>query len=207
MNSQRSTVIGVFHERQEAQRAVDESRRRLLAFADAHLGRRALARRGLAQLGSPGSRCERRTRSDRTGSRVLEPVRDSARSVEPRPASAWECCRRLAPVLRGGGLFAANLVKAVGGGAVGGIVGALIGLGIPEEDAHYYEGEFKKGKTLVTVHAADRASEAWAILTRHGAYDRSVSTHTTRDVAVGREEVIGEHTASGSSTSSDVRKM
>jgi hypothetical protein len=44
-------------------------------------------------------------------------------------------------------------------------------MGIPEEDARYYETEFRSGRTLVTVQATGRANEALAILRRHGAYD------------------------------------
>jgi uncharacterized protein (TIGR02271 family) len=63
------------------------------------------------------------------------------------------------------------LASAAGGAAVAGIVGALIGLGIPEEEARYYEGEVKAGRTLVTVKADNRYAEAEAILRRYGAYD------------------------------------
>jgi hypothetical protein len=70
-----------------------------------------------------------------------------------------------------GGLMASVLASAAGAAAVGGVVGALVGLGIPEEDARYYEGEFKQGRTLVSVQATGRAAEAWSILQRHAAYN------------------------------------
>src|SRR5580704_16584648 len=38
------------------------------------------------------------------------------------------------------------------GAAVGGLTGALIGLGIPEYEAHRYEGRIKGGCILVSVH-------------------------------------------------------
>jgi hypothetical protein len=44
-------------------------------------------------------------------------------------------------------------------------------LGIPEEEARFYEGEFHLGRTLVTVQAPGRYEEARDILRRHGAYD------------------------------------
>jgi hypothetical protein len=47
----------------------------------------------------------------------------------------------------------------------------LIGLGIPEEEAHYYEEEFKHGRILVSVKAPGRYDEARSILQRWGAYD------------------------------------
>jgi hypothetical protein len=81
----------------------------------------------------------------------------------------------IGPVVAGG-ILASVLASAAGTAVVGGIVGALVGLGIPEEDAHYYEDEFKAGRALVTVRANGRYDEAWAILHRHGAYNRQTTT-------------------------------
>jgi uncharacterized protein (TIGR02271 family) len=72
-----------------------------------------------------------------------------------------------------GGTLGVILTNAVGGAAALGIAGALIGWGIPEEDAKYYEAEVKAGRFLVTVDAADRKDEAWAILHKHGGYSKS----------------------------------
>ena len=80
----------------------------------------------------------------------------------------------IGPVVAGG-IFASILASAAGGAAIAGIAGALIGLGIPEEDAHYYEGEFKSGRAIVTVQADGRYDEAWAILSRNGAYSRATA--------------------------------
>jgi hypothetical protein len=77
----------------------------------------------------------------------------------------------LGPVVAGG-LLASILASAGGGAAVGTLVGALVGLGIPEDDAAYYENEFKSGGTLLTVQVDGRAAEAWAILKRCGANRR-----------------------------------
>jgi len=70
-----------------------------------------------------------------------------------------------------GGTLAAILSSAAAGAAVAGLTGALIGAGIPEEEAHYYEGEFKAGRTIVTVHADGRYQEALSIMRRFGGYD------------------------------------
>ena len=51
------------------------------------------------------------------------------------------------------------------------MMGGLIGLGIPEDEARYYEGEFNRGRVLVTVRTSDRFNEARRILRDHGAYD------------------------------------
>ncbi len=83
------------------------------------------------------------------------------------------------PVLAVGALGTV-LLNAVGGAAIVGIAGALIGWGIPEEDAAYYEQEVVAGRYLVTVEANGKADEARRILHQHGGFDKSTnaSTHT-----------------------------
>jgi len=63
------------------------------------------------------------------------------------------------------------LAMILGGAYVGGIAGALIAMGIPEEEARYYQQEFEAGRAIVTVQADGRYPEAHAILTVNGAYD------------------------------------
>ena len=69
------------------------------------------------------------------------------------------------------GAFATALGGAAIGAGIGAIAGALMGMGVPEEHAKYYEGEAKAGKTLVTVRADTRYDDAQRILREHGAYD------------------------------------
>src|SRR5205814_821795 len=57
------------------------------------------------------------------------------------------------------------------GAATGGVIGALTGMGVPEEEARYYQGEVEAGNMLVTVQAPGRQQEAKAILQQYGAYD------------------------------------
>ncbi len=76
----------------------------------------------------------------------------------------------IGPILAVGPLAAA-LISAAGGAAAGGVGGALIGWGIPEEDAHYYEGEVKAGRYLVTVECG-QGDDARDLLRQHGGYDR-----------------------------------
>ena len=75
------------------------------------------------------------------------------------------------PVI-GAGLLAALASGAAAGAVAGGLIGTLIGLGIPEEEAHYYQGEFEAGRTIVTVKAGSRYDEAVGILRRNGAYGK-----------------------------------
>jgi uncharacterized protein (TIGR02271 family) len=69
------------------------------------------------------------------------------------------------------GAFATALGGAAIGAGVGAIAGALVGMGVPEEHAKYYEGEARAGRTLVTVRADGRYDEAQEILRDHDAYD------------------------------------
>lgn len=65
-----------------------------------------------------------------------------------------------------------GVVAAVAGASVGlaagGIVGALVGMGIPEEEAHYLDVGFRRGRVLVVVNAGDRIIEAAEILQQYG---------------------------------------
>jgi uncharacterized protein (TIGR02271 family) len=70
------------------------------------------------------------------------------------------------------GTLGTVLVNAAGGAAIAGITGALIGWGIPEEDAEFYEKEVEAGRYLVTVEANGRAVEAREIMHRRGGFDR-----------------------------------
>ena len=60
----------------------------------------------------------------------------------------------------------------------GGLVGALVGLGIPEYEAKLYDGKVRGGNVLVSVHAEDGAQQKRAkeILEKAGAEDISSST-------------------------------
>jgi hypothetical protein len=77
----------------------------------------------------------------------------------------------IGPVIAGGAL-AAVVASAAGTAVAGGLIGALLGLGIPEEEAQYYENEFKQGRTIVTVRTSgESAEEARRILDEYNAYD------------------------------------
>jgi len=65
-----------------------------------------------------------------------------------------------------GGTLAVLLSNAAVGAVAAGLGGALIGLGVADEDAKDYESEFNAGKTIVTVKAGDRLDAATSILTR-----------------------------------------
>jgi uncharacterized protein (TIGR02271 family) len=79
----------------------------------------------------------------------------------------------IGPILAVGPLAAA-LISAGAGAAAGSLTGALIGWGIPEEDAKYYEGEVKAGRYVVTVQAGGR-TDSRTVFAKHGGYDRATA--------------------------------
>lgn len=81
------------------------------------------------------------------------------------------------PVLAGG-ILAAFFGGTVAGTAVGGLLGALRGLGVSEEKARQYEAHIHAGRAVVVVKPGVRTAEAEAILRSHGAYDLHVEPHS-----------------------------
>lgn len=112
----------------------------------------------------------------------------------------------IGPAIAGGAL-AAILSSAAAGAAAAGLAGTLIGLGIPRDEAEYYEEEFKAGRTIVTVQTGGRYADVLAVLWRHGGYERaealaevpqaasSAAASRTIDVSVRREDVLTESDA------------
>jgi len=81
----------------------------------------------------------------------------------------------IGPVVAGGvlastfGIIGGTAVAGAGiGAAAGGILGALIGMGIPEHEARHFESGLRSGGVLVTVTAPGRAADAVAVLERFG---------------------------------------
>ena len=72
-----------------------------------------------------------------------------------------------------GGTLGILISNAAAGLAAAGLAGALIGYGIPEEEAKSYQAEFEAGRTIVTVTADGRYEDACDILHRYGARDTS----------------------------------
>ncbi len=187
MRVQKSTVVGVFEDRQQADRAIDELRR--VGFRDDQIG--------VAMRYDEGE----------------FDVEDSADSTDESRAGTGALTGALAGlgfgalaglgVLSGvipivgpaiaAGTLGIILSNAAAGAGIGGLVGVLAGAGIPEDEAHYYQGEFEAGRTIVTVQADGRADEARTILSQYQAYDMS-----TRADRADRGEAEGVATKPGS---------
>lgn len=73
----------------------------------------------------------------------------------------------LGPVIAGGALVAL-LASAGAGATVGTVMGGLVGLGIPEDEAGFYAGEVDQGRVVVTVREGEE-TEGLAARTLRGA--------------------------------------
>jgi hypothetical protein len=64
---------------------------------------------------------------------------------------------------------------------VGGLVGALVGMGIPEYEAKRYEGRVKDGGTLLSVHSetSEQVTRAKDLLKQTGAEDISSTSEAS----------------------------
>lgn len=82
-------------------------------------------------------------------------------------------------------IAAGPIMAALGGAAVGtaagGLIGALVGMGIPEIEAKRYEEKVRGGNILLSVHveSGDERTIAKEILKRHNADDISSSSEAS----------------------------
>ena len=65
-------------------------------------------------------------------------------------------------------------------GQEGSIVDELKRLGVPEDEARYYQNELDAGRIIVTVQADGRQEDARAILESNGAYDINTGHETNK---------------------------
>jgi hypothetical protein len=201
--TERTTAVGVFTERIDAERAIEELVK--AGFSNEHVG---FITRGKASLASPTG-----TETD-TGvidtlpveiQHTIPPVIIPTTTPGPAPAvtdtaahdniTGYSRTEATAAGAAGGGVLggilgaaasllipgfgpaiAGGVLAAILGGVVigavaGGFVGALTQMGIPEEEAHYYQDELNAGRAIVTVKAGGRYLEALNILRYNGAYD------------------------------------
>lgn len=181
--TERNTVVGVFHDRARAREAINELKR--MGFRDDQIGMTA-------------------KRSDDETDEMMEG--DETYAAEGAAAGlatgaglgalwglgiAAGVLPAIGPAIAGGTL-AAMLTSAAAGAAAAGLAGTLVGLGIPKDEAEYYQSEFEAGRVIVTVKAEGRTSEAMSVLRRFGGYDMH-SQHS-------QESVLQGHGGSGLGT-------
>ena len=90
----------------------------------------------------------------------------------------------LGPFIAAGPIVAA-LAGAGAVGTVGGMIGALVGMGIPEYEAKRYEGRIRDGGVLLSIHCdnSDWVKRAKEILRDTGAQDIASAGEKTGDFA------------------------
>jgi uncharacterized protein (TIGR02271 family) len=178
----RSAVVGVFRDRSEAEKAVEELKR--AGFRDDQIG---FVTRRDDGTGTATTATDRDAEGTDRGTGAATGAVAGGVLGAIIGAGAALLIPGVGPVLAGG-ILAAALGGAAIGAAAGGLIGALTGLGIPEEEAEYYNTEFESGRTIVTVKADGRYQEAYDILHRFGAYDyrgREAMAGTTSGAPVG----------------------
>jgi len=161
MTQNRSTVVGVFEDRRHADQAVNDLRK--AGFREDQIGVAMRHDQGATDVTSEGE--------TEAGTGAVAGV---LTGLGLGALAGLGVLSGMIPVIGpaiAGGTLGIILSNAAAGAGIAGLVGALIGAGIPEHEAKYYQGEFEAGRTIVTVNADGRVGEAMAILRRHGAYD------------------------------------
>jgi hypothetical protein len=180
MMNTRSTVVGVFPDRMSAEDAINELRR--AGFSEEQIG---FAMRGeTAPEGATTTEGGGAAAGAITGG-VLGGIAG---------AVAAGLIPGIGPLIAGG-ILAVTLGGAAAGAAAGGLLGALSEMGVPEEEARYYQSEFESGRILVTVRADGRYDEAWNILRAAGAYDIHSRQGAPMTTATGSTTGFGTETA------------
>jgi hypothetical protein len=160
--TQRSTIVGVFEDRNQADQAVAELTR--AGFRQDQIG--------VAMRHAEGTTAATSDANDsHAGSGA---VTGALTGLGLGALAGLGVLSGVIPVVGpaiAAGTLGVILSNAAAGAGIAGLVGALVGAGIPEEEAKYYHGEFEAGRAIVTVTAAGRPDEAAAILRRFGAYD------------------------------------
>lgn len=150
--SKRSTYVGLFEDRTDAEKAAAELRAK--GFKDDEIGYAWKDEGGTHNVGDA----------------AVKGAATGAVAGGLLGAAAAVLIPGIGPIVAGG-MLATALAGAAAGAAVGGIAGALLKLGVPDEEARYYEDEFKRGRALMTVKSGDRYDEAADIIRRGRGFD------------------------------------
>src|SRR5919204_6932029 len=175
--SQRSAVVGVFHERDDAREAIE-------ALKDAGFSPDAIS------ILSPDKQATQALAEDSGATSGASAATGAVAGGLLGGLGGWLvgigalAIPGVGPFIAAGA-FATALGGAAIGAGVGAIAGALVGMGVPKEEAEYYEGEVRGGRTLVTVKAPARYAEAQHILRDHDAYDIETRDRATAEYSTG----------------------
>jgi uncharacterized protein (TIGR02271 family) len=188
MATKRQTVVGIFEDHHQAQQAVNELKR--AGFSDAQIG---VAGRNYDASGTL-------TRDGDDQDSYAGEGAAAGLAAGAGVGALWGLgiLSGVMPVIGpaiAGGTLGVILSSAAAGAAAAGLTGALVGMGIPKDEAEFYESEFRSGRTIVTVACNGRESEATSLLRRFGGYD--ISSRGDRTGAMGSSAM--EKTSTGKS--------
>ena len=156
-----ATVVGLFHNQVDAERAIQRLKQE--GFSENQIGVAIKDRQQQQDLiEGTGTQAAEGAATGAIGGGVLGGVIGLLAGVGALAIPG------VGPIIAGGTL-ASTLAGAGIGAAAGGLLGALVGMGVPEEDAQHFDQGFRAGGTLVTVNAGTRAEEARNCLYESGA--------------------------------------
>lgn len=197
-SSNAATVVGVFEDQLRARQAIEELR--AAGFSDKQIGfishDREKGHANTASEGTTGSSEAARAGTGAVAGGALGGILGAAAAL---------LIPGVGPIIAGG-ILGATVGGVVIGAAAGGLIGALTKIGVPEEEAHYYNQEFEAGRTIVTVKAPERSEEARAILRRNGGYDSTSRAGTTTPAYATNQQASNAYstgTASGQPQAGD----
>lgn len=166
-----STVVGVFTNRAQADRAIDALYS--AGFRSEQIG---VVMRDQDGLGTRSGGTLANTTTDEAAANAgTGAMAGAAAGVGIGGLVGLGVLAGVVPVIGpaiAAGTLGIILSNAAGGAAVAGLAGSLVGWGIPEEHARHYESEFSAGRAIVSVSAGARADEVRRILRTHGATSR-----------------------------------
>jgi hypothetical protein len=166
--NERGTLVSVFHDHVQAERAIEDLKR--VGFTDDQIG--------IARRGEEGTIERTTTGEAKVGEGALGGALTGGTVGGILGALAAGLIPGIGPVIAGG-LLAGILGGAAVGAGAGGLIGALAAMGVPEDEARYYEDELKAGRTIVTVRTEGRYGEAWDVVRQHGAVEREETAPTS----------------------------
>jgi hypothetical protein len=150
-------AVGVFHDSEQARHAIDELKN--AGYSENEIG-------FLVRASATGSQDDTMT-SAGTGAvegGIIGGVLGAAAAL---------LIPGFGPAIAGGILLATFGAAGIGALA-GSIIGTLVSIGVPEEEAHHYQRELEKGHTIVTVKAQSGYADVIAIMHSNGARDAQI---------------------------------
>ena len=154
---QERVLVGVFHTAGDARRAIEDLRN--AGFSDKKIGLLTHDKEG-----DPEVKSFRDLEGNKAGKgAAIGAAAGAGGGALWALGIAAGILPAIGPVIAGG-ILAAIAASAATGAAAGVVVGTLVGLGVSDEEAAYYDEEFKKGRTIVVVQTDDRADLAYTLL-------------------------------------------